>query len=347
MKCVKLVGKKNLQSSTIEPPVSKDGSVVVKVKSCGICGSDIHYWDMGVPEGLVMGHEFSGIVVDPGSRFDLKIGDPVTGLPISPCGKCAACKSGNPQYCRQTWNEAVGLSLTNPGGYAEFTSCRSDMIRKLPDNVSFDEGCMVEPSAVSLHAINLANVKVGDHVLIIGGGIIGLMAAEFAKKNGASYVALMETNTQRGLKSLSYGMVDDFIDVTKDNAVQEAMKKTKDGYDIVVECCGNSSAVTEAIMTIKPGGKIILVGVSMESITIPTVAAVMGEVCLQGAIAYTPEEFDTVIDLIAKQELDVEKYIDAKVSLEEAQTSFERLTSGQDAAVKIIFHPNSDINKEK
>lgn len=346
MKCVKLVGKKNLQLSTIDSPVSKGGSVVVKVKSCGICGSDIHYWDMGVPAGLVMGHEFSGIVVDPGSRFDLKIGDPVTGLPISPCGECAACKSGNSQYCRQTWNEAVGLSLTNPGGYAEFTSCRSDMIRKLPDNVSFDEGCMVEPSAVSLHAINLANVKVGDHVLIIGGGIIGLMAAEFAKKNGASYVALMETNTQRGLKSLSYGMVDDFIDVTKDNAVQEAMKKTKDGYDIVVECCGNSSAVTEAIMTIKPGGKIILVGVSMESITIPTVVAVMGEVCLQGAIAYTPEEFDTVISLIAKQELDVEKYIDAKVSLEEAQTSFERLTSGQDDAVKIIFHPNSDINKE-
>ena len=92
----------------------------------------------------------------------------------------------------------MGLSLTNPGGYAEYTSCRPDMVRKLPDEVSFDEGCMVEPSAVALHAVNLANIKVGDSVLVIGGGIIGLMSAEFAKKNGASYVALMETNEQRG-----------------------------------------------------------------------------------------------------------------------------------------------------
>ena len=237
MKCVKIVGQKNLQMATIDQPISRDGSVVLKVKSCGICGSDIHYWDMGSPAGLVMGHEFAGIVVDPGSRFDLKIGDRVTGLPISPCGECEACKSGNPQYCRKTWSEAVGLSLTNPGGYAEYTSCRPDMVRKLPDEVSFDEGCMVEPSAVALHAVNLANIKVGDSVLVIGGGIIGLMSAEFAKKNGASYVALMETNEQRGSKSLSFGAVDDFIDAKKETAIQDAMAKTKDGYDVVIECC--------------------------------------------------------------------------------------------------------------
>ena len=230
--------------------------------------------------------------------------------------------------------------MTNPGGYAEYTSCRPDMVRKLPDEVSFDEGCMVEPSAVALHAVNLANIKVGDSVLVIGGGIIGLMSAEFAKKNGASYVALMETNEQRGSKSLSFGAVDDFIDAKKETAIQDAMAKTKDGYDVVIECCGSSPAVSEAIMTAKPGGEIVLVGVSMEPITIPTVVSVMAEVRLQGAIAYTEAEFDTVIDLIAKKDLDVEKYIDARVPLEEAQASFERLTSGQDDAVKIIFQPD-------
>ena len=93
-------------------------------------------------------------------------------------------------------------------------------------------------------------------------------------------------------------------------------------------------------MTAKPGGEIVLVGVSMEPITIPTVVSVMAEVRLQGAIAYTEAEFDTVIDLIAKKDLDVQKYIDARVPLEEAQASFERLTSGQDDAVKIIFKPD-------
>ena len=114
MKCVQIKGPKQVGLGEIEEPVSKNGSVVLDVLKCGICGSDIHYYDMGQPEGLVMGHEFVGKVIDPGSRDDLKVGDRVTALPISPCGECEACKTGNPQYCPATWNEAVGLSLTNP-----------------------------------------------------------------------------------------------------------------------------------------------------------------------------------------------------------------------------------------
>ena len=153
MKCVKIKNAKELEVANIEKPISKDGSVVLKVTSCGICGSDIHYYMSGEPKGLVMGHEFAGIVTDSGES-NLKIGDRVTGLPISPCLECDACKTGNVQYCSKTWSDAVGLSLTRPGGYAEYTTCRADMIRKIPDNVSDDEACMAEPSAVSLHAIN-------------------------------------------------------------------------------------------------------------------------------------------------------------------------------------------------
>ena len=168
MKCVKLKGAKNLEIATIKKPVSQNGSVVVRVKACGICGSDLHYFEAGQPQELIMGHEFSGMVVDPGDREDLKIGDRVTGLPISPCGHCEACKTGNVQYCANTWTNAVGLSLTNSGGLAEFLSCRSDMVKKLPDKVTFLEGTMVEPAAVSLHAINLADIKVGDKVYTSG-----------------------------------------------------------------------------------------------------------------------------------------------------------------------------------
>ena len=342
MKCVKIKDKKTMELSEINVPKSKKGSVVFKVESCGICGSDIHYWVSGEPKGLVLGHEFTGTVVDPGNRKDLTIGDRITGLPISPCGKCIPCKTGNVQYCLNTWNEAVGLSLTNPGAYAEYSSCRSDMVRKLPDNVSFDEGCMVEPSAVSLHAINLANIKVGDKVLIVGGGIIGLMAAEFAKLNGANYIALLETNEKRGKKSLKYKKVDDYYNAMDTNAINLLLEKTNGGFDKVIECCGHSPAVSEAIMTVKPGGTIILVGVSLEPITIPTVVSVMHEVTLQGAIAYTEEEFDNVINLIATKQLNVEKYIDAKVPLSKAQESFARLTSGTDDAIKIIFKPEKN-----
>lgn len=339
MKCIQIVGPKKLELADISEPTSKDGSVVIKVNACGICGSDIHYWESGEPKGLVMGHEFAGTVIDPGSRKDLKIGDRVTGLPISPCGECEPCRTGNPQYCRKTWSEAVGLSLTNPGGYAEFTSCRADLVKILPKEVSDEEGSMVEPAAVALHAVNLAKIKIGQKVLIIGGGIIGLMCAEFAKLNGASYVGLMETNQKRGQKAVKYGKVDEFIDALSEDALANAMSKTKDGYDVVLECCGNSPAVSEAIMTCKPGGTIVLVGVSLTPVTIPTVVSVMAEVNLQGAIAYTVEEFEQIIELIAKKRINVKKYIDAKVTLGSAQSSFERLTSGTDDAIKIIFKP--------
>lgn len=339
MKCVKVVGPKKLALGEIEEPVSKNGSVVIKVNASGICGSDIHYWESGQIEGLVMGHEFAGVVVDPGNRDDLKVGDKVTGLPISPCGVCEACKSGNVQYCKKTWDEAVGLSLTNPGGYAEYTSCRSDLVKKLPENVSCEEGCMVEPAAVSLHAINLANIKIGDKVLVVGGGIIGLMAAEFAKLNGATQVTLMETNENRGKKALKYGKVDSFVNALSETAIADAVSLTNGGYDVVIECCGSSPAVTEAIMCAKPGGTVVLVGVSLTPITIPSVVPVLAEVNLQGAICYTEKEFEDVIELIEKKLINVNKYIDAKVQLGDAQNSFERLTSGSDDAIKIIFKP--------
>lgn len=342
MKCVRINNVKEMQIDNIEIPTSKNGEVVLKVNSCGICGSDIHYWMSGTPKELIMGHEFAGEVVDPGSRTDLKIGDRVTGLPISPCDNCDACQTGNFQYCKETWTHAVGLSLDNPGGYAEYTSCRADMIRKIPDNVTDDEASMTEPAAVALHAINLADIKVGNKVLIVGGGIIGLMSAEFAKLNGASYIAMLETNEERGKKAVKYQKIDEYYDAKDDTSITKLQEKTQGGFDIVIECCGNSNAVSEAIMCTKPGGTVVLVGVSLSEITIPTVVAVMSEIKLQGAIAYTKKEFETCLDLISKKIINVSKYIDARLPLEKTQESFERLTSGTDDAIKIILKPNYD-----
>lgn len=339
MKCVKIKGEKRLEIAAIKKPVSKNGSVIIRVKACGICGSDLHYFEAGEPLELIMGHEFAGEVVDPGDRSDLKVGDRVTGLPISPCLECEACKTGNVQYCAKTWQDAVGLSLTNSGGLAEYLSCRSDMVKKIPDKVTFQDATLVEPSAVSLHAINLANIKVGDKVLIIGGGIIGLMAAEFAKLNGASYIALMETNMKRARKALKYGVINEIFNASDTNVISKALKKTNGGYDKVIECCGNQYAVSEAIMSVKPGGTIVLVGVSMIPISVPMVASVMREVTMKGAIAYTEAEFETCIELIEKKIINVHKYIDKRVNLENVQEAYLDLISGKTDNIKIIVKP--------
>ena len=339
MKCVELKGIKELVPSTINEPKIDGNNVIIEVSKAGICGSDIHNWELGAPVGLVLGHEFSGVVVDPGSRSDLKKGDRVTALPISPCDKCPACLSGNHQYCPETWSKAVGLSLTNPGGYAEITSVRPDLVIKVPDNINDDEVAMIEPAAVSLHAVDLADIEIGDSVLVIGAGIIGDLAAMFAKLNGASYVTISETNAKRGEKAVKLGCADEWFDAKDPNFVANARKKVPFGYDIVIDCCGNSPAVTSALMCSKPNGKVILVGVSMEPITIPSVMAVMEEINIKGSIGYKKKDFDDVIGLLSSKKINLNKFVDDVVGLNDVQKSFERLTSGDDDAIKILIDP--------
>lgn len=340
MRSVAIKGVKEFEILDIEEPVSKNGSVVLDVKKTGICGSDIHYWVDGKPEGLVMGHEFCGVVTDPGNRSDLQVGDRVTALPISPCGMCDACKHGNPQYCPATWSNAVGLSLTNPGGLAPKLAVRSDLVCKVPDNVSDDEGAMVEPTAVGLHAIHLANIKVGDRVLVIGGGIIGLVSAMFAKMEGASLVAISETNEARGKKSVELSVSDEWYDAKDPNLVATLMGRTNGGFDVVIECVGNAPAVNSALTFVRPGGTVVLVGVSTSAINTYTVMAVLKELTVKGAIGYTKEEFESCIDLISSKKIDVIKFVDDIVGLDDVQKSYERLTSGVDSAVKILVDPN-------
>ena len=339
MKALSIQEAKKLKVVNIEKPKPNGKDVIVKVQTCGICGSDIHYWEAGGPQGLVMGHEYCGVVVDAGERKDLKKGDRVTALPISPCLECDACKSGNIHYCANTWTYATGLSLTNPGGYAEYMAIRPDMVRKVPNNISDEEVAMVEPSAVALHGVHLGEVKTGDKVLIIGGGIIGLMSAEFARLQGATYVAMTETNPARGKFAVKAKAVDEWFNALDKKCMEKLSIASNGGFDVVIECCGNAPAVTSAIQACRAGGTIVLVGVALGAISVPLTMSVMAEQRLLGAIAYTAKEFDCCIDLIASKKLNVKKYISKVVGLHEGQKSFETLTSGKDSAIKIILKP--------
>ncbi len=339
MKCVAIKGVKDFEVKEIKEPTKEVGKSLIHVTKSGICGSDIHYWDIGQPEGLVMGHEFCGIVEDNGGSEDFKVGDRVTALPISPCGKCEACEMGNVQYCKETWSQAVGLSLENPGGLTSKISVRNDMIIKVPDNVSDTEAAMVEPAAVGLHAIHLADIKVGEKVLIIGGGIIGLVSAMFAKKEGASYVALTETNPMRGKKAVDLDVVDEWF-LADEECVATLRTKLPEGFDTVIECCGNGAAVTTAMQACKQGGKIVLVGVSLGPITIPTVISVMAEQTILGAIAYTKDEFRTCLELLENKQIDLMKFVSKEIGLDEVQDAYLDLTSGKTESIKVIVDPN-------
>ena len=335
-----LNGPKKLVIENKEAQTGKKAYILIDVIKAGICGSDIHYWVSGAPKGLVMGHEFSGIVIDNGGSKNFKEGDRVTALPISPCLKCKECKEGNEQICSQTWAQAIGLTTETPGGFGGRVLVREDMVRHLPDNVTYESGAMVEPAAVALRAANISGIKKGDKALVIGGGIIGLLTALFLKLKGASYVALTETNEARGSKAVKLGVADEWFNALDPKLSEKLFAKTGNGFDIVADCCGNSPAVSSGIIFAKPNGNLILVGISLNNVSIPLVAGIMKEINIKGSIAYKPAEFDTVIKLLADKKINLEKFIDDVVTLDDIQGAFERLTSGLDDAVKILVDPN-------
>ena len=339
MRSVVIKGVKALEVETREKLLPKEGYVLIEVLKAGICGSDIHYWDLGDPKGLVMGHEFCGIVLDNGGCERFNVGDRVTALPISPCMKCEECKKSDIQICAETWTYAVGLSLDNPGAFSERVLVREDMVRLLPDSINDKVGAMIEPAAVSYRAVNLSDVNEGDKVLVVGGGIIGLLCAMFAKSRGAGYVALTETNEARGEKAFKLGVCDEWFNALDENLNEKVMSKTENGFDVVFDCCGNSPALSSAIMFTKPDGNLILVGISMGLVNIPLVAGIMKEINIKGTIGYSAHDFDEVIRLASTNEINLEKFVDDVVSLEEVQEAFERLTSGNDSAVKILVDP--------
>ena len=342
MKCVAISGPKKLVVENREPKTGKKGYILIDVIKAGICGSDIHYWVSGEPKGLVMGHEFSGIVIDNGESKKFREGDRVTALPISPCMECKECKSGNVQICSHTWENAIGLSLDNPGGFGGRVLVREDMVRHLPDNVTYESGAMVEPAAVAIRAVNISGVKKGDRALVIGGGIIGLLTAMFLRLKGASYVALTETNIKRGEKAVKLGVANEWFNALDPKVSEKLMAKTEtgNGFDVVCDCVGNAPALTSAIMYTRPNGNLIMVGISLSAISVPLVSAVMKEINIKGSIAYKPIEFDAVIRLLSEKKINLEKFADDVVTLDRVQESFERLTSGTDDAVKILVDPN-------
>lgn len=342
MKSVSIVGPRKLAVEKREERTIKKGYILIDVIKAGICGSDLHYFEVGAPVGLVMGHEFSGIVIDNGGSSEFNEGDRVTALPISPCMECMDCKNKQIQICSKTWENGIGLSLNNPGAFGGRVLVREDMVRHLPDNVTYESGAMVEPASVAFRAVNISGLKKGDRVLVIGGGIIGLLTALFFKLRGASYVALTETNPLRGKKAVTLGVADEFFNALDQNVVKKLMSKTVDGkgFDIVADCVGNAPALSSAITYTKPNGNLIMVGISLGSVNVPLVNAVLKEINIKGSIAYTKEEFDMVIKLLEAKKINLEKFIDDVVTLDDLQNAFERLTSGQDAAVKILVDPN-------
>jgi (R,R)-butanediol dehydrogenase / meso-butanediol dehydrogenase / diacetyl reductase len=199
--------------------------------------------------GLVMGHEFSGILEDSGGREDLSPGDRVTVIPLNPCGDCFMCRQGHLQLCINGMKRP-NLGLNAPVAYVEYVAARPDMVRKLPDTISDIKAAMIELAAVCFHAVHTAGIRAGDTVLITGSGTIGLLCVAWARISGASRIFLSEVNEARVAVAIKLGDANEVIDGRDPKMISKIKKATSGGVNVAIDASANDAGINSAILSL-------------------------------------------------------------------------------------------------
>jgi (R,R)-butanediol dehydrogenase/meso-butanediol dehydrogenase/diacetyl reductase len=319
---------KPLVVETLADPEPGPGDVILRVKNCGICGSDLHMTEptsiMPLALGSVMGHEFAGEVVAVGKNAAAKwkSGDRLVGFPFICCGDASPCTNfaqGRGSCAKGT---SIGLGQSH-GAYAEYVRIGAGGGYRLPDSVSFREGAMVEPLAVGLHAVDMAKMPRGATVLVIGAGPVGLAVMLWAKFLGARHVIVSERAEIRRTMAARFGATD-AIDPAQPLTPQ-VEKIAGHGPDIIFECVGAPGLIGMAMMDAPRGCRIVIAGVCQQPDTIMPLIGVVKELELQFVLGYRPADFDYVISMIASDRVDVAHMVTDVVNLDTLPGAFEAL----------------------
>jgi 2-desacetyl-2-hydroxyethyl bacteriochlorophyllide A dehydrogenase len=319
---------KPLVIETIDMPAPGPRDLILKVRACGICGSDLHMTEstslMPLPGGSVMGHEFSGEIVGIGSGLagKWKEGDRVAGFPYLCCGDASPCVNMTFGAAACGKGLPIGLGQSH-GAYAEFVRIGASGAHRLPDVVSFEEGALVEPLAVGLHAVEMGRVSRGDTVLVIGAGPVGLAAALWARFSGARHIIVSERAPARIAMASKFGATD-VIDPGQPLAAQ-VEKIAGKGPDVIFECVGNPGMLNEAMMAAPRRSRIVVAGVCQGMDSIMPLVGIMKELNVQFVLGYTPADFDFVIEMIARDRIDVAPMVTDRIALDALPDAFEAL----------------------
>jgi D-xylulose reductase len=285
-----------------------------------------------------MGHEASGTVHEIGSSVtSLKVGDRVAIEPGSPCRRCKFCKSGQYHFCRKMAFAASPSTssdvLTTHGALAKFFQMPEDFCYKLPDWMGLDEGVLVEPLAVAVHVSRLANVGVGQDVVIFGAGTIGLLCATVAKSMGAGSIISVDINESRLEFAKKFASSDTFQ--TKKGASAEEMARdikeqfsVLEGVDAVLEATGVESCIEAGIHVLRSGGTFVQAGIGKAKIQFPIVALSEKEVHMKGSFRYSAGDYDIAMHLLESKKISVKDLITFIEPFERATDAWERTRRG-------------------
>ncbi len=324
-------------------PAPGDDDVLVRVKACGICGSDVQgstgKTGRRIPP-LVMGHESAGVVEKVGRNVNgFAEGDRVCFDSTVYCNKCDSCRDGFFNRCRM--RQVLGVSTPDfkrHGAFAEYVAVPSWIVFKIPDNLSFVNAALLEPTSIGMHAANRAPISRDDTVVIIGAGTIGLFILQACKLRGAGKIIVSDINEFRLQKAKELG-ADKLINPLKSDLKEIIFKETGNkGTNVTFEAVGFSSTFQEAVSVTKMGGYLVAVGNLERNIEINLQELVSRELTFSGSYA-SSGEFHDCIDLVASGKINVEPLISDVLPLKDGPGAFKRLLEAKENLLKIVLEP--------
>lgn len=350
MKAVLLKGPNQVVIEEVALPEISDDEVLVEVKYCGICGTDVHAISDCVllPAGTYMGHEFSGVLTKVGKNVKgWRVGARVVVNPMYMCGECYGCRHGRQSICDHGFEHIIGAASgrKHSGAFAKLVrvSIPKWRLHHIPDNVSFEEGALVEPLACSLHAVRISALRVGDSAMVLGAGPIGLGVIIFLKHAGAGLIVTTETIEKRAILAKEFGAdcVLNPLEVTNMN--EKVLQLTKGrGVDVVFDCSGIPEVFQSATSFLRRGGQLLLVGMITREVPILPVNFSVNEWELRTSMCYYADEFPMVIDFLQRGVLPTSQIITSKIKLSDIiEKGFKllRTTKGKDTEIKILVEP--------
>jgi L-iditol 2-dehydrogenase len=343
MKALILSEYKKLDLVDLPKPQPAEDDLLIRVRACGICGSDVHGYDGSTGRRLppiVMGHEAAGVVESAGAAVtEFRPGDRVTFDSTVFCGQCFYCRRGLVNLCDH--REVIGVSTPDfrrMGAFAEYVTVPARIAYALPEQMPFAHAALIEAVSVAVHAMSLTAIGLDDTVVVVGAGMIGLLALQSAVLAGAGRVLVIDLDDGRLALARGMGATATF-NSSQCDPVAEIRKLTSGrGADLALECVGVSPSVNLAIEAVRKGGSVTLVGNVAPRVEIGLQSIVTRQIRVQGSCA-SCGEYPTCISLMARGAIRVDPLLSAVAPLDEGAEWFRRLYARESGLLKVVLQP--------
>jgi L-iditol 2-dehydrogenase len=328
-----------------EPELGRD-AVMIQVRACGICGSDVHGMDGSTGRRIppiVMGHEASGVVVGVGPEvWTYAGGERVTFDSTVYCGSCFYCGRGDINLCDN--RRVLGVSCGDyrlHGAFAELVAVPARVLYRLPGDLSFERAAMVEPCSIAFHAVNRARVSLNDSAVVVGSGMIGLLVIQALRLAGCGTVIALDID-QGKLELAGRLGADVALDASDPEVVARVQDLTKGrGAELGFEVVGNTPALKTTLASVRKGGTVVLVGNLSPGVELPLQSAVTREISLLGSCA-SQGDYPACLEMIERGKLDVDSLMSATAPLSEGASWFSRLYAREKGLMKVVLKPSND-----